>query len=107
MAANDVGNSYHRYVTDLEDRVAELTAAVEARDIAYKSVTAENENLRSKLDNACRIADEYAREIDQSRGAMRIIRATVGEHRAATTGAPEKPHQVDSAIHRLRDTATL
>jgi hypothetical protein len=104
----DVGNAYHRYVTDLEDKVAELTAAVESRDIAFKSVSAENENLRRKLDSACRIADEYAREVDLSRGILRTIRASVGEHRAATTGAPEKPQQAESnPIHRLRDTASL
>jgi hypothetical protein len=93
----DVGNAYHRYVTDLEEKVAELTAAVEAREIGFKSVTAENENLRRKLDSACRIADEYAREVDLSRGTMRTIRAAVGEHRSATTGAePEKTrHPID------------
>jgi hypothetical protein len=107
MNTTDVGNAYHRYVTDLEDKVAELTAAVAARDTAYDSVTAEAENLRQRLDRACRIADSNARELDLARATLRTIRAAVGEQHAATTGAPQKPQPIENPIHRLRDTASL
>jgi len=102
-------NEYHRYVTELEEQNSSLRAMVESRDLAFKSVNAENENLRGRLDRACRIADQTARELDLLRGLWRTIRAASSEVQAATlgmAGAPEKPAD-SSPIHRLRDTASL
>ena len=85
----DIGNEYHRYVTQLEEQNEAMRAMVDARDLAHKSITAEAENLRRALDKACRRADETARELDLMRGMWMKVGAASDEIRRATAPAVE------------------
>ena len=96
----DIGNEYHRYVTQLEEQNEEMRAMVEARDLAHKSVTAENENLRRSLDKACRRADETARELDLMRGLWLKVGAASDEIRRAIAPAKPAPQPVD--LHTIQ-----
>ena len=84
-----VASEYQRYVTQLEEQNEAMRAMVEARDLAHKSVTAENESLRRALDKACRRSDETARELDLMRGLWLKVGAVSDEIRRATAPAPE------------------
>jgi len=101
----DVGNAYHRYVTELEEQNERFRAMIQSRDIAFNSVNAENENLRQRLDRACRIADETSRELDLYRGLWRTIGAAATEAQQAIKGpvsAPQKPIVSRLDLHEVQ-----
>jgi chromosome segregation ATPase len=100
-------DEHHRYVLELEEQNAAMRAMIASRDVAYKSVTAEVEHLRTRVAEADRTVDEIHRELDLARHTLRVIRASSNEYQNATLGgAPQKPQADDDKVRTLRESAS-